>query len=148
MMDGSRRGSMGVPAHVLQSLLTMDDYDRTLSIDRIAREHGVSTEQLLLELKVLAQGGSSAPNPASEDFDSPHKSGVEIPELPTAAPRYISESANLRMRYDPSHQGLANQSKVSQAILCPTCSAPLGIPDNRPILVTCPNCMTESRFDD
>jgi hypothetical protein len=53
----------------------------------------------------------------------------------------------LRMRYDPTQQGAARQKSVEQAILCPTCSAPLGIPSQRPILVTCPNCMTQSRFE-
>ena len=40
-----------VSASVLQELLAMDDYDRTLALDRIARKHSITAEEVLAQLK-------------------------------------------------------------------------------------------------
>ena len=61
-------------------------------------------------------------------------------------PQYIDNPENYRLKYNPSEQGRQNQSQVKQAIICPSCSSPLGIPDIRPIKVTCPQCMNEAVF--
>ena len=144
---------MAIPSSILDSLLLMDEYEKMLSIDRISREHGLSSEQVSQELAnyVAAtpnvQSNANQTN-ASASFDvTAEKTAPSLPTNPTAEPKYISSTSNLRMRYDPTQQGAARQKSVEQAILCPTCSAPLGIPSQRPILVTCPNCMTQSRFE-
>jgi len=149
---------MAVPDNVLQSLHTMDGYDQMLAMDKIAREQGVGVEQLQAELQAFIQRGATpipeVPAPQENDMDgflipgeAAGQSGKSDQQLVTASPRYIDDPSKLRMRYDPSVEGGERQSGVTQAILCPTCSAPLGIPSTRPIKVTCPNCATESLFE-
>ena len=149
---------MAVPDNVLQSLHTMDGYDQMLAMDKIAREQGVGVEQLQAELQAFIQRGVTpipeVPAPQENDMDgfpipgeAAGQSGKSDQQLVTTSPRYIDDPSKLRMRYDPSVEGGERQSGVTQAILCPTCSAPLGIPSTRPIKVTCPNCATESLFE-
>jgi len=149
---------MAVPDNVLQSLHTMDGYDQMLAMDKIAREQGVGVEQLQAELQAFIQRGATpipeVPAPQENDMDgflipgeAAGQSGKSDQQLVTTSPRYIDDPSKLRMRYDPSVEGGERQSGVTQAILCPTCSAPLGIPSTRPIKVTCPNCATESLFE-
>jgi len=141
----------------------MDGYDRMLALDKIAREHGIEVEQLSVELQEFTQRGATAAavvspplndednfdNPTAptnlDDLNSPSEQSSQ--HLATTSPRYIDDPSTLRMRYDPSVEGGQRQSGVTQAILCPTCSAPLGIPSTRPIKITCPNCATESLFE-
>ena len=51
---------MAVPDNVLHSLHTMDGYDQMLALDKIAREHGIGVEQLLVELQEFIQRGATA----------------------------------------------------------------------------------------
>ncbi len=141
----------------------MDGYDRMLALDKIAREHGIEVEQLSVELQEFTQRGATAaavvshPLSDEDDFDNPtapknlddlnSPSEQSSQHIAATSPRYIDDSSTLRMRYDPSVEGGQRQSGVTQAILCPTCSAPLGIPSTRPIKITCPNCATESLFE-
>jgi hypothetical protein len=149
---------MAVPDNVLQSLHTMDGYDQMLAMDKIAREQGVGVEQLQAELQAFIQRGATpipgVPAPQENDMDgflipgeAAGQSGKSDQQLVTTSPRYIDDPSTLRMRYDPSVEGGERQSGITQAILCSTCSAPLGIPSTRPIKVTCPNCATESLFE-
>ena len=154
---------MAVPDNVLHSLHAMDGYDRMLALDKIAREHGIEVEQLSVELQEFTQRGATAaavvshPLSDEDDFDNPtapknlddlnSPSEQSSQHIAATSPRYIDDSSTLRMRYDPSVEGGQRQSGVTQAILCPTCSAPLGIPSTRPIKITCPNCATESLFE-
>ena len=55
--------------------------------------------------------------------------------------------SNLRFEYDPSQEAAQRRSTVAQAILCPSCGVALGIPDVRPIKVTCPQCLQETEFN-
>ena len=139
---------MAVPENVLLALQSMDGYEQMLAMDKIAREHGVSVEQLGAELRSFTQSGIS---PQSQMTSPQHKTDAFTTEptqkLASSTPRYIDDPSKLRMRYDPSVEGGERQSDVTQAILCPTCSAPLGIPSVRPIKVVCPNCATESLFE-
>ncbi|MDP6639502.1 MAG: hypothetical protein QGH90_01235 [Candidatus Poseidoniaceae archaeon] len=161
---------MTVPDSVLHSLHLMEGYDQMLAMDQIAREHGISPEQLQAELQAFIQRGAANPvgiqptaatnqsaiyNPSVgeapahkvDGFDDSAMGVTTPPAMASSAPRYIDDPSKLRMRYDPSREGGDRQAEISQAILCPTCSAPLGIPALRPIKVTCPNCATESLFE-
>ncbi len=120
----------------------MDDYDRTLALDRIARKHSITAEQVLDQMKAYQSGGAS-PAPNSLDIDD-QVLGQTLPEGQSA--NYLQDAHRYRVRYDPSHDGTDRQAQVEQAIMCPSCGAPLGIPATRPIKVTCPNCSTESTF--
>ncbi len=136
---------MAVPVQVLQALQAMDGYEQMLAMDKIAREHGVSAEQLSAELQAFVQSS----NPTAPIQAPSHKidAFTEASQPQPSTPRYIDDPSKLRMRYDPSVEGTQKQAGITQAILCPSCSAPLGIPSVRPIRVTCPNCAVESLFE-
>ena len=132
-----------VTASVLQELLAMDEYDRTLALDRIARTHSITTEEVLAQLKAYQSGGAT-PAPNSLDIQNQVETQAH-PDVQSA--NYLQDAHRYRVRYDPSHDGTDRQAQVEQAIMCPSCGAPLGIPATRPIKVTCPNCMNETQFN-
>ena len=131
---------------ILSQLSKMDEYDRLLALDRVARENNLSVDQVKAQLQSFQQGGSQAINPGYEVMIDPTPNQ---PETQTASgqPNYLQDAHRYRVRYDPSHDGQNRQSKVEHAILCPHCGAPLGIPAIRPIKVTCPYCMNEAMFE-
>ena len=131
---------------VLSELANMDEYDRMLALDRIARQHNLTVAQVEEQVKSFQQGGSSQPSMSIVDeYATPNQTEEQAPV--GHQPNYIENAHQYRVRYDPSHEGQSRQSSVEQAILCPHCSAPLGIPAVRPIKVTCPNCMNEAMFE-
>ena len=131
---------------ILSQLSKMDEYDRLLALDRVARENNLSVDQVKAQLQSFQQGGSQAINPGYEEIID---STPNQPESQTSSgqPNYLQDAHRYRVRYDPSHDVQNRQSKVEHAILCPHCGAPLGIPAIRPIKVTCPNCMNEAMFE-
>ena len=133
-------------AAVLQELAAMDEYDRTLAFDRIARQHNLTAEQVQTQLKAYQQGGVQTIAP-----DADYEAAVQPPPTDAAPvgsnPNYLQDAHKYRVRYDPSHDGQSRQAQIDQAIMCPHCGAPLGIPAVRPIKVTCPNCMSEAQFN-
>ena len=131
-----------VSATVLQELLAMDDYDRTLALDRIARKHSITAEEVLTQMKAYQSGGAT-PVPNSLDIEDQ----VQAQTLPDGqSANYLQDAHRYRVRYDPSHDGTDRQAQVEQAIMCPSCGAPLGIPATRPNKATCSNISTESMF--
>lgn len=68
----------------------------------------------------------------------------ESPQIPSSAP--VIEKSNFRFEYDPTSEAAQRRESVRQAILCPGCGVALGIPEIRPIKVTCPQCLLESLF--
>ena len=77
----------------------------------------------------------------------------EIQETPSqvnnapmnARPNLINKD-QFRFEYDPSREAAERREQVKQAILCAACGVALGIPDIRPIKVTCPACMYETTY--
>ena len=131
---------------VLSELANMDEYDRMLALDRIARQHNLTTGQVEEQVKAFQQGGTTQPEMSIEEDQSTSEPTND--QNPAGQqPNYLQDAHRYRVRYDPSHDGQSRQSSVEQAILCPNCGAPLGIPAVRPIKVTCPNCMTEAMFE-
>ena len=185
-----------VPAAVLNELAQMDEYDRLLSLERVASEHGVSIGEVEAALVAHMSGGASAGNmvlsdaggemaeghvaaagreddmvmytsqkmtePASyEDILAAERTTTQSqdaavgsaewdsatpPPAGTAA-QLLPDAGRYRLGYDPTSKGQQRQDMVQQAILCPACNAPLGIPMIRPIDVTCPECLTSTTFD-
>ena len=140
-----------VPESVIKRLISMDGYEQMLEIDRITVEHGV-TEEHLMQLMDSARGStrSMSSEPISDpsfarsktvDFD------LEPSSRSASKPEALQHAHRFRMEYDPTEKGRAKQSQVEQAIVCPACRSPLGIPSIRPIKVTCPHCMHESLFE-
>ncbi|RAH15460.1 MAG: hypothetical protein CMB56_002970 [Methanobacteriota archaeon] len=136
-----------VPINELDSLSKMDEYDQMLAMDRISRKYGISISNIQKQLSTLKNKGING-DLSSDNFSIPSKNNNAIGSntQPLDSPTYLQNADKFRMKYDPSEQSMAKQAQVNQAILCPHCSAPLGIPATRPIKVMCPNCMQESTF--
>ena len=144
-------GKMGaimasIPMAELQALSKMDDYDKMLAMDRVSRQYGVSVANIEKQLSALSSGGIVQEMPANDDLFVPSKTSTEPSTQLSGAPTYLDNANKFRMKYDPSEESVSKQSQVNQAILCPHCSVPLGIPATRPIKVMCPSCMQESTF--
>jgi len=162
-LKAAERVMAQLPDAVLAELAAMDDYDRTLAYDRIGRQHNLSAEQVEAQLKAHQQSGLQSAAPAGEydptagagEYDpSPQAAYDPTGQAPpadaapqAASPNYLQDAHRYRVRYDPSQDGQSRQAQIDQAIMCPNCGAPLGIPAIRPIKVTCPNCMTEATFN-
>jgi len=141
---------MPLPVDVLAKLASLSGYDLMLEMDTASRNHGVGLADIESEIAAY-KAGAVAQNhmPVEEQFTpAAYKEVVDLDSAQrmNTGPQYVDNPDQYRMRYNPSKQGVNNQSKVRQAILCPSCSSPLGIPDVRPIKVTCPQCMNEAVF--
>lgn len=60
-------------------------------------------------------------------------------------PQFIDVN-NLRFQYDPTEGTKERRAQIAQSILCPACGVALGIPEQRPIKVTCPQCLHVANF--
>ena len=141
---------MALPQDVLARLASLTGYDQMLEMDSVSRTHGVGLAEIESQIAAYKAGVMQPEaNAPVADFDP--VASKELVDLESArpvntGPNYIDNPDQYRMKYDPSARGQSNQSQVNQAIMCPACSAPLGIPDIRPIKVTCPQCMHEAVF--
>ncbi len=158
----------------------MDEYDLMLSIDRVAREHGMSAAEVTSALNAHQSGGTAGagqPNQTNVEDTAMHggpkgddgrsyeeilaagraepiahagsqdERGLEPAPFSSRAATVLPDASRYRLGYDPTSQGQQRQDQIDQAIVCPACSAPLGIPSVRPIKVTCPQCLAETTFD-
>ena len=66
-----------VPMAELQALSRMDDYDRMLAMDRVARQYGISVANLEKQLSALSSGGTVQEMPANDDLYVPSKTYSE-----------------------------------------------------------------------
>ena len=140
-----------IPAVILQHFIGLSDYERKLAIDKAARELGMTVEQIEAEIESFQSGGFNQDQPATASpAEAPRRKSIfkRPSKQKEGGPEFIDESHRYRFRYDPSEVGKARQEKATQAIACPHCKAALGIPDKRPIRVTCPACMMDSTFED
>ena len=129
-----------IPSEELARIAKLSGYDRILEIDTASRIYDISTQQIEAMLPNLA--GQNSP------VDTIQSSEKEYSNFETVAntPQRIDKSG-MRFDYNPSQDAVQNRQQVTEAILCPTCSAPLGIPSIRPIKITCPACGSESIFN-
>lgn len=153
----------GVPEHEISALRMLSGYDQMLEIDRVTKQYDVTEAELMEALNPVAQPSQSSmlgkpappplgrPAPPSPDTLSasataPFTPDVkEAPSLPATAT--MLDKSNFRFEYDPSQEAAQRRAAVAQAILCPACGVALGIPDVRPIKVTCPQCLQETVFN-
>tara|TARA_X000001036_G_scaffold267157_1_gene248048 strand:+ start:434 stop:934 length:501 start_codon:yes stop_codon:yes gene_type:complete len=142
--------TMPLPAEVLAKLASLSGYDLMLEMDAASRNHGAGLAEIESELAAYKAGAvAQTSQPVVDDFAPvAYKEAVDLESAQplNRGPQYIDNPDQYRMKYNPSQKGVDNQSKVRQAIICPACSSPLGIPDVRPIKVTCPQCMHEAVF--
>jgi len=139
----------GVPEHEISVLRALSGYEQMLEMDRISKQYGVTEEELLSSLQPGARGQQQINTVAHEAHDlntAPFIPDLkEAPSLPATAT--MLDKSNFRFEYDPSQEAAQRRSAVAQAILCPGCGVALGIPDVRPIKVTCPQCLQQSVFN-
>ena len=153
--DGIERGSIRrrpmakIPAVILQQFVGMGDYEKTLAIDRASRELNMPVSEILSELKEFENGPSKPPQMPNQPVKIPERESKFEPSgnEGEGSPNFLQDTHKYRFTYDPSQTGRRRQEGVEQAILCPHCSAALGIPSTRPIKVTCPSCMMDSTFE-
>ena len=137
-----------IPATTLQQFIGMDDYEKRLAIDRIARELGISSAAIEAEINDFERDGFSSKNDIVQSEIPEAKSNfTENQESREGSPKFINDAHKYRSTYDPSRDAKERQSKVNQAILCPHCNVGIGIPPIRPIKVMCPSCRIESLFE-
>ena len=141
---------MALPSEVIGRLANLEGYDLTLEMDSVSRNYNITLGEIEVLINTYKSGKLSSEDPNMKPDFSP-MTNKEVVDLDiavplTSSPNYIDNPDQYRMKYNPSEAGISNQSKVRQAIICPECSAPLGIPDVRPIKVTCPQCMHEAVF--
>ena len=140
-----------IPAVILQHFIGLSDYERKLAIDKASRELSMTVEQIEVEIENFQsdgfkQGQSTDTSPA----EAPRKESIfkRPKKQKEGGPEFVGDSHRYRFRYDPSVAGKDRQDKATQAIAFPHCKAALGIPEKRPIRVTCPACMMDSTFED
>tara|TARA_Y100000589_G_scaffold60851_2_gene51792 strand:+ start:9777 stop:10202 length:426 start_codon:yes stop_codon:yes gene_type:complete len=137
-----------IPAVLLQQFVGMSDYERTLAIDKISRELGITENEILSQLEEFQSGLIKPSNQAKPAKPPPDReSKFTAMQEGEGSPKYLQDTHKYRFSYDPSHSGRKRQSEVKQAIVCPNCNAALGIPSIRPITVKCPACMNEATFE-
>ena len=128
-----------LPAETLAKLDAMDEYDRLLAYGRIGSDYRMSAAEVETQYNAWKRGETVAPSTFTKaDTSPPTQSGKQA--------NYIQDASKFRATYDPSREGRARQSQIEQAVMCPECSAALGIPSMRPIKVKCPSCMTDITY--
>ena len=138
-----------VPEHEISALRALSGYDQMLGIDRITKQYGITEAELLTHLQpathVQQQGSPIVPGNSDANTTPFIPDLKEAPTIPSTAT--LLDKSNFRFEYDPSQEAAQRRSAVAQAILCPSCGVALGIPDVRPIKVTCPQCLQETMFN-
>jgi len=139
----------GVPEHEISVLRALSGYEQMLEMDRITKQYNVTEEEILASLQPATQNQQHAAPVAQGEYDPSAAPFIpdlkEAPPLPSTAT--MLDKSNFRFEYDPSQEAAERRTAVAQAILCPSCGVTLGIPDVRPIKVTCPQCLQETVFD-
>ena len=141
-----------VPDHEIAALRALSGYDQMLEIDRLCRTYGTDEASIRTAMAAVASTPDPVTSPAyaastnEAGWDTSHKSvpGIDA-STPSAAPTMV-DRGQFRFEYDPTREAAQRREQVSQAILCPACGVALGIPDVRPIKVTCPSCLMETTF--
>ena len=139
----------GIPEHEISALRALSGYEQMLEMDRITRQYNVTEEEILASLQPATQNQQQAAPAMAGEYDPSAAPFIpdskEAPRLPSTAT--MLDKSNFRYEYDPSQEAAQRRADVAQAILCPSCGVALGIPDIRPIKVTCPQCLQETVFD-
>ena len=137
-----------VPQHELAALAALSGYDQMLEIDRLCKKYGVDEASL----RTMLQSASPSPPPAANNpassWDTSHKDVPSLQQTPASTAPTLVNKDQFRFEYDPTREAEERRGQVSQAILCSACGVALGIPDIRPIKVTCPACLFETTYTD
>ena len=135
-----------VPEHELLAVKAMIGYDQMLEIDRLCKAYGV--DEATLQAAIANVGTPSVTQPLSSkgSWDTTHKDLPGLEQIVAPATPTFVDKQRLHFEYDPSREAAQRREQVKQAILCSACGVALGIPDIRPIKVTCPACLFETTY--
>jgi formylmethanofuran dehydrogenase subunit E len=136
-----------VPEPELVALQTLSGYDQMLEIDRLCRVYGTdeaSVRAAMAQLSAASATSTTAASPTS--WDTSHKEVPDVQQAVAPAAPNLVDKTQFRFEYDPTREAAARRDNVNQAILCQACGVALGIPDVRPIKVTCPSCLFETTY--
>ena len=128
-----------IPIDVLTRISALQGYERQLEVASVAQQYGMAPEEVESIASRFAKG---TPQPSMAGFQP--VTSKEGPQIPTQA-QHINVD-QMRFQYDPTDGAKERRAQVEQAILCPACGVALGIPSQRPIKVTCPQCLHEAMF--
>ena len=128
-----------LPVDVLTRISSLQGYERQLEVSSVAQQYGMTPEEVEAIANRFLQG-----TPQSSMAGFQPVANKEIPQLPTPAQNIPMEQ--MRFQYDPTDGAKERRAQIHQAILCPACGVALGIPSQRPIKVTCPQCLHEALF--
>ncbi|HJM55157.1 MAG TPA: hypothetical protein QGI72_02810 [Poseidonia sp.] len=135
-----------VPQDEINALRTMDDYSQMLEIDRLCRVYQTDEASIRSALSPAPGQGTPPSNPAPT-WDTSHKTlPPTTPSPPSNVGPTVLNRDQFRYEYDPSREASQRREQINQAILCSACGVALGIPDIRPIKVTCPACLFEATY--
>jgi len=134
-----------VPTHELDKLRSLNGYDLMLETDRITRAYNVDEATLKAMLTAAPGTASTGLQGSSAGASSPPQVAPASPPPPPKQASVINKD-QLRFEYDPSREAAERRQVINQAILCSACGVALGIPDVRPIKVTCPACLFETTY--
>ncbi|MDP6199234.1 MAG: hypothetical protein QF531_00550 [Candidatus Poseidonia sp.] len=138
-----------IPAQELAALSSMSGYEQMLEIDRLCRVYSTDEASIRAALAQLSNDARPAAQQTSAptaDWDTSHKDVPQLGQATPASTPTVVDKNQFRFEYDPTREATARREQVSQAILCSGCGVALGIPDVRPIKVTCPSCMFETTY--
>ena len=137
-----------VPQHELAALAALSGYDQMLEIDRLCKKYGVDEASLRTMLQSASPSPPPAENNPASSWDTSHKDPPSLQQTPASTAPTLVNKDQFRFEYDPTREAEERRGQVSQAILCSACGVALGIPDIRPIKVTCPACLFETTYTD
>jgi hypothetical protein len=137
-----------VPEHELAALRNLTGYDQMLEIDRLCKTYGTDEATIRASLQAASTAPTPTNNQPTTSWDTSHKNvpGLGQATAPTV-PTFVDKK-QFQFEYDPTREAEERREQVSQAILCAACGVALGIPDIRPIKVTCPACLFETTYTD
>lgn len=141
---------MGViPEHELLALKAMSGYDQMLEMDRLCRVYSTDEATLrdaLTKLNTMANQVNPQSQNSTQSWDTSYKEAPQFEQQTRHLAANVIDKSQFRFEYDPTREANARRQQVNQAILCSACGVALGIPNIRPIKVTCPSCLFEATY--
>lgn len=137
-----------IPAQALEKVRGLSGYDQMLEIDRLCKAYGVDEATIRAALQTMPTAAPPAVNQLAPSWDTSHKGVPDLPSTPSSTAPNLLDKRQFRFEYDPTRDAEERREQVNQAILCSACGVALGIPDIRPIKVTCPACLFEATYTD
>ncbi len=133
-----------IPEHEINALKAMEGYEQMLEIDRLSKAYQVDEASIRAAISSVPGQGPPPSTPAPPWV--PSQKNQSQPSAPSKVGPTLLNREQLRYEYDPSREAAQRREQINQAILCSACGVALGIPDVRPIKVTCPACLFETTY--